>query len=133
VERDMAIIQSKAKNEQKHIMVFVGGNWCGWCYRLNNFIKKDNVLLRLLQDNYILYHLNFSIENKNLPYLAKIGNPQRFGFPVLVILDENGNLLHTQDSGLLQQGNLYSTEQISSVLNKWAPSSIANTKTANDE
>jgi hypothetical protein len=36
--------------------------------------------------------------------MAFLGNPQRFGFPVFVIIDGDGNVLHTQDSALLEQG-----------------------------
>ena len=34
--------------------------------------------------------------------LAKLRHPERFGFPVFVILDGNGKLLHTQNSAYLE-------------------------------
>jgi hypothetical protein len=76
---------------------------------------------KLLNDNYVLYHLNYSKENKNLEYLKKLGYPQRFGFPVLVVLNADGKQLHTQDSALLEKGNGYDEEKVKSFLRSWAP------------
>ena len=42
--------------------------------------------------------VNYDPKNKNEEVLAELGYPQRFGFPVFVILDANGNRIHTQNS-----------------------------------
>ena len=76
---------------------------------------------KLLTANYVYYHLNYSPENKNLDYLKKLGYPQRFGFPVFVVLDAEGKQLHTQDSALLEKGNGYDSEKVKSFLRNWAP------------
>lgn len=44
--------------------------------------------------------------------LASLGYPQRFGFPVFLILDGNGKLLHTQNSAYLE------TDETDSVTGK---------------
>ena len=121
VEKDIAVAVAKAKKENKHVMIQVGGNWCIWCYRFNAFVQTDTLLKKMANDNYVLYHLNYSKENKNLDYLKKLGFPQRFGFPVLVVLDANGNRLHTQDSGLLEKGNGYDKDKVKSFFRNWAP------------
>jgi thioredoxin-related protein len=121
VVKDVEQALIKAKKEKKNVLLQIGGNWCIWCYRLNSFIQTDTLLRQLLNDNYVLYHFNYSKENKNLPYLKKLGYPQRFGFPVLVVLDENGKQLHTQDSALLEKGNGYDREKVKSFLRNWAP------------
>ena len=121
VSKDVEQALARAKKEKKNVLLQVGGNWCVWCYRLNSFIQTDSLLKRLLNDNYVLYHLNYSKENKNLDYLKKLGYPQRFGFPVLIVLDANGKQLHTQDSALLEKGNGYDEEKVKSFLKNWAP------------
>ena len=121
VSKDVEQALARAKKEKKNVLLQVGGNWCVWCYRLNSFIQTDSLLKRLLDDNYVLYHLNYSKENKNLDYLKKLGYPQRFGFPVLIVLDANGKQLHTQDSALLEKGNGYDEEKVKSFLKNWAP------------
>ena len=119
--KDVAEAVLKAKRENKRVLLQVGGNWCVLCYRLHAFIKTDSVLKKLVDANYILYHLNYSSENRNLAYLKTIGSPQRFGFPVLVVLDADGSRLQTQPGGTLQKGNGYSFEKVQAFLTQWAP------------
>lgn len=122
--QDLILLQAKAKAQKKHILVQVGGNWCVWCYRFNAFVQTDTVLKQLVADNYLVYHLNYSKENKNLDALATLGYPQRFGFPVLVVLDAGGNRLHTQDSGLLERGNGYDPKKVQTFLQSWSPAAL---------
>lgn len=127
VAEDVSKLLTKAKKEKKHVLLQIGGNWCVWCYRLNSFVQTDTLLKKIANDNFVIYHLNYSKENYNLPYLKKLGFPQRFGFPVLVVLDSDGNRLHTQDSALLEKGNGYDHEKVKSFLKSWAPGALDET------
>jgi thiol:disulfide interchange protein len=120
----LAAAQKKAAAENKHVLIQVGGNWCIWCKRFYKFTAEDTTLNRLLNKNFVVYHLNYSKENKNLPILQKLGYPQRFGFPVLVVLDARGNRLHTQDSGLLEAADGYDKAKVASLLTKWGPDAL---------
>lgn len=124
VEKDVAAALLKAKAANKQVLLQIGGNWCSWCYKFNGFVNGDTALKSIIANNYIVYHLNYSKENKNLAYLKKLGYPQRFGFPVLVVLDQNGKRLHTQDSGLLEQGKGYDTEKVKAFLLNWSPAAL---------
>lgn len=120
-EKDVAIALTKAKKEGKHVLLQIGGNWCVWCYRFNSFVLLDPELKNILNSNYVVYHLNYSSENKNLDYMRKLGFPQRFGFPVLVVLDAEGNRLNTQDTSLLEKGNGYDKDKVRNFLLNWSP------------
>ena len=124
VKKDVAAALIKAKNEGKHILLQIGGNWCSWCYRYEGFVKADTALNRITRENYIVYHLNYSPENKNLAFLKTLGFPQRFGFPVFVVLNAKGNRLHTQDSGLLEKGKSYDADKIKNFLLAWSPEAL---------
>lgn len=124
VKEDMIAVLSKAKKEGKHVLIQVGGNWCIWCYRFHDFVVKDTALTKMMNENYVVYHLNWSTENKNLDYLKMFGYPQRFGFPVFVVLDGNGNRLHTQDSGLLEKEKSYDAGKVKGFLESWAPAAF---------
>ena len=119
--KDVAQLLVRAKKENKSLLLQVGGNWCLMCYRLNAFVQTDSTLKKLAADNYLIYHLNYSPENKNGAYLQKLGNPQRYGFPVLVVLDAEGNRLHTQNMAQMLRGNGYDYEKIKAFLSKWGP------------
>lgn len=124
VNKDVAAAVATAKKEGKHVLIQVGGNWCIWCYRFHDFVAKDTALTRILEANYVVYHLNWSPENKNLAYLKKLGYPQRFGFPAFVVLDAGGTRLHTQDSGLLEEGKGYSAEKVKTFFLNWSPGAL---------
>jgi thioredoxin-related protein len=117
-EKDMAIVLAKAKNEKKHVLVVIGNNNCIPCYRLNSFILMDSTL-RSLMNNYVVYHLNCSKENENTAYLKKLGLPQQFTLPTIVVLDMEGSRLYIQDCEQLQKGNGYDMEKVKNFLNNW--------------
>lgn len=124
VKKDLATVMATAKKEGKHVLLQIGGNWCSWCYRYEGFVKSDTALKRMVAENYVVYHLNYSPENKNLAALKTLGFPQRFGFPVFVILDAKGERLHTQDSALLENGKSYDAEKVKSFLQAWTPKAL---------
>src|SRR5689334_7545839 len=94
----------QAKAQGKHVFIQIGGNWCIWCARFNDFITHDPKIDSTIKAAYIVYHLNYSKKNFNASLLAKYGYPQRFGFPVFLVLDGDGKLLHTQNSWYLEDG-----------------------------
>ena len=121
---DLVKAEKQAAAENKHVLLQIGGNWCIWCKRFYKFTHDDAELKALIEKNYIIYHLNYSKENKNLPVLKSLGYPQRFGFPVLVILDAKGNRLHTQNSALLESADSYDKQKISDMLRQWSPDAL---------
>ena len=66
-------------------------------------------------------HLNFSKENYNLPTFARMGYPQRFGFPVFIILDGEGKQLHVQNSSYLEKEQSYDRDKVFGFLEDWSP------------
>ena len=77
-----------------------------------------------MENNFIVYHVNYSRENMNEDVLTSLGFPQRFGFPVFVILDSNGNRLHTQNSAYLEEEGGHSTGKVLEFLKHWSPAAL---------
>lgn len=122
---EIATHQAEAKESGKHLILQVGGNWCGWCYKFHDFVNADSTINALVEENYVVYHLNYSKENKNLDVLSSYAFPQRFGFPVFVILDGDGNRIHTQDSWLLESGKSYDTKKVQHFFKTWTPAAVS--------
>jgi len=118
-QNDIDAAVAKAKKEKKHVFVQVGGNWCIWCIRFHDLVKATPELTKLLADNYETVLLNYSPENKNEAILKKLGYPGRFGFPVFLVLDGDGKLIHTQNSAYLEEGNGHSVKKITEFLKNW--------------
>src|SRR5687767_479609 len=121
-ETEIANAINEAKKTGKHVFIQIGGNWCIWCARFHEYVTKDAQLDSLMNANYVVYHLNYSKENYNVKLLAKYKFPQRFGFPVFLVLDGDGNLLHTQNSWYLEDGGKsYDREKVKTFFNEWSP------------
>lgn len=115
---------AKAKQQGKHVLIQAGGNWCSWCLKFNKFTTEDFQMDSAIKANYIVYHLNYSPENKNKEVFEKYGFAQRFGFPVFIILDGEGNKIHTQNSEYLEEGKGYNKKKILNFLNDWTPAAL---------
>ncbi|GAB4280658.1 MAG: hypothetical protein Kow0068_04940 [Marinilabiliales bacterium] len=123
--KDIKKAIKKADLENKHVMIQVGGNWCPWCIKFHNYIKENRELDSLIQANYIFVLVNYSREQKNPEAMKFLEYPQRFGFPVLVILDNKGKRIHTQDSGYLEQDKSYNYDRVKRFIMNWTKSAIS--------
>lgn len=122
---DLKEAVKKAKAENKHVLLQIGGNWCSWCLKFHNLTTSDVQLDSTLKANYVVLKINHSKEVPNLDVLEQLEYPQRFGFPVFVVLDGNGKRLHTQNSAYLEDGAGYSKKKIMEFLAQWNKAAIA--------
>ncbi|GAA4334516.1 hypothetical protein GCM10023149_41930 [Mucilaginibacter gynuensis] len=121
---EIAAAVKKAAKEHKNVLLQLGGNWCSWCLKFNKLVTNDADLTKYLNDNYVTVHVNYSKENKNEAVLASLGYPQRFGFPVFVVLDGKGNRLHTQNSGYLEEGDGHSKAKVMEFFQNWSTKAL---------
>ena len=142
---DQAIV--KAKSEGKFVICQVGGNWCPWCLRFADFITNDTTISKVISENFEYIHVNYNPrrstsgrsypegleksqgtekleQGKNL--MKRLNNAGRFGFPVLVVLDEEGKVIHIQDSGLLEEGDGYNQKKVLGFFKNWTPKAVKN-------
>ena len=113
-----------AKETDRHVFIKIGGNWCGWCKMYAKFTGADKDIMRVMEDEYVFVLVNWSTENKNPDAMSYLGNPERFGFPVFVIIDGDGKVLHTQDSALLEKGKGYNKKHIMRFLTVWTAGAV---------
>jgi thioredoxin-related protein len=123
-QADIAKAVKKAATEHKNVLLQIGGNWCIWCIRFNDLVTRDPDLDKYVRDNYVIVHVNYSKENTNDKLLAQLGYPQRFGFPVFVVLDDKGNRLNTENSSYLEEGKGHSKEKVMGFFKDWSPAAI---------
>ena len=125
-EKDIAYMVMVAKSKKKHVMIMAGGNWCKWCIEFNRFSKADSSINAEIENNYVVYHLNYSKENKNEKTFKKLGFPDRFGFPVFIILNGKGERIHTQNSEYLEDGKKsYDAGKVKAFLHAWTPKAVS--------
>jgi thioredoxin-related protein len=114
----------KAAAEQKHVLLMIGGNWCKWCKMFDKFMHQDAAVDSAMNANYIFQHVNYSKENKNIAVMTELNFPQRFGFPVFVVLNEKGERRHTQSTGYLEQGEGYDSKKVIEFFDQWGPAAV---------
>ena len=123
---DIAKAVRLAKVENKHVLLQIGGNWCPWCVKLHNMESTDPQIDSLLKADYIRVMVNIPKEKGKRDYalLQELGNPQRFGFPVLVVLNTNGERIHTQDSWYLEQDSNYNRDKLVHFFKMWSVAAV---------
>ncbi len=115
---DLQAALARASKEGKKVLMDVGGEWCGWCHRMDKFIADNAELSALLAKNYVLVKVNFSEENKNEKFLASY--PKVEGYPHLFMLDARGKLLESKNTGDLEEGKGYNLGRFQEFLAKYA-------------
>jgi len=119
-----------ARKQNKHVLVQFGGNWCPWCLRFHAMMNGTPKLDSLMKENYIYLLLNVpkEKEKRDNALFSEFGFPNRFGFPVFVILDKNGNRLNTQDSDSFEHPDPnvkgYDTTKVARFLTMWTPKAL---------
>ena len=122
--QDIEAALKKARAQHKHVLLQAGGNWCSWCISFDRFTHLNKSIDSLIDRNYVVYHLNYSKENTNADLFAQYGYPQRFGFPVFIVLDAAGNRIHTQNSEYLELGKSYHAQKVYEFLLQWSPQAL---------
>ena len=129
---DQAVI--KAKAEGKFVICQVGGNWCPWCLRFADFISKDSDISKVISDNFNYIHVNYNPrksggeekQQQAKALMQRLDNCGRFGYPVFVVLNEEGKVIHLQDSSFLEEGQSYNQEKVLRFFKSWTPEAVKN-------
>jgi hypothetical protein len=61
---------------------------------------------------------------KGKALMKRLNNAGRFGFPVFVVLDEEGKVIHIQDSSFLEEGQGYNQEKVLRFFKNWTPEAV---------
>lgn len=122
-QKDINALIAKAKKEKKNIIIQAGGNWCVWCLRFNDFIHQNKTIAKLLDTNYLYYHLNYSPENENVAVFNKYApnKGKEFGYPFFIVMNSQGEVLNVRESGNLEQGKGYDEAKVLEFFNAWLP------------
>ncbi|MFY9555406.1 MAG: thioredoxin family protein [Blastocatellia bacterium] len=117
-EKDIQDAIAEAGQTGKRILLEVGGEWCVWCHIMDRYFETNPKLLEFREANFVMVKINFSRENENQKLLSRY--PEIQGYPHIFVLDSNGKLLHSQNTGQLESGKSYDLEKFSSFLKRWA-------------
>lgn len=117
--RDLETGLRAARESNRRVLIEVGGNWCSWCLKLDEFFKQNRSLAEFLEQHFVLVRVNYSRDNENASFLSRY--PAIEGYPHFFVLESDGTLLHSQNTGGFENGETYDSGQILDFLARWAP------------
>ena len=92
--------------------------------KFHKFLNDDKELNSFLKENYEVVLINYDPTNKNEEVLSELGFPQRFGFPVFVVLDGKGNRIHTQNSAFFEKDKDYDRDRVMKFFKNWSATAV---------
>ncbi len=114
---------ARARKNNTRVLVVYGGNWCGWCVKLDEFFKKDRTVARTVRYEYELVKVDIGRFDKNIDIVNKYGaSLKKKGVPYLTILDGNGAVVANQNTGDLEKDDHHDSAKVEAFLqSKKAP------------
>lgn len=115
-ERSLKNALTKVQSSHRHVLVVIGGDWSYWSRVFWGHITRNYYTNK----NYELVLVNFSPVNKNEAIREKLHVPKDRGYPILVVLDEQGNNLITTDTDDMKLNiRAYDENLIDMFTEKW--------------
>ena len=121
---DIAQALVTAQHEHKRVILDFGGNWCGDCQVLDIYLHQQPNL-DLLENNFVLVHVNVGRYDKNTDLAEKYEVPLKRGVPGLAVLDAHGRLLYSQKNGEFEAMRKMDPASVTEFLNHWKPKAKA--------
>jgi thiol:disulfide interchange protein len=114
----LAHAKAQAAADHKLILLVAGGDWCSWCHYLDAFIRRNPDVEQALESTFVVVHVNYSEENKNEPFFATL--PTAAGYPHFWVLSGSGELLKSQNTSPLENGNKgYEKARFVAFIDEW--------------
>jgi thioredoxin-related protein len=107
-----------ATAEQKHILLVAGGDWCIWCHYLNAFLHGHDKIGAALERTFVVVKVYYGDETDNDEFFMTL--PEAAGYPHFWILDADGDLLESQGTLPLEDGDKsYDPGRFMAFIDKW--------------
>lgn len=119
---DLTEALAEAKASGKRVLIDVGGEWCIWCKLLDGTFASNADLAAQRDAAFVTLKVHYDKKvNQNTAFLSHY--PAVAGYPHLFVLDADGKLLHSQDTGALElpadKGKGHDVAKIRAFLTEW--------------
>jgi thiol:disulfide interchange protein len=121
--QDIRRAVATAGKQHKNVLLDFGGNWCIDCHILENAFHQPRIA-PLLNDNYIVVHVDVGKYDKNLDLAKKYHVDLQKGVPSLAVLDALGKVLYA--TGDFERAHLMSEDDVIQFLDRWRPPATGN-------
>jgi thiol:disulfide interchange protein len=115
---EIAAALQQANTEHKRVLLDFGGDWCGDCQVLDIYFHQPPNL-DLLNNNYVLVHIDIGHFDKNLDIPEKYRVPLKKGVPALAVLDSTGNVVYSQKDAEFGDMRYMYPSSVTDFLTRW--------------
>jgi thiol:disulfide interchange protein len=112
---------ARAGQDGKRVLLVFGANWCVWCRRLDWVLQNEPSVSAALSEGWHVVHVDTGTRGSgtNRDVIARYGDPVQHGLPCLVVLDAEGQRVHTQETGALEDGNRHHPARVVAFLRRF--------------
>ncbi|MCS7028186.1 MAG: DUF255 domain-containing protein [Bacteroidia bacterium] len=89
-----------AKEQNKHIMIDVYTEWCGWCKKLDKITYRDKEVVEILEKDFIAIKLDPELPNVYYDYAGKQYTGKQLerkfkikGYPTIIFMRPDGSVI----------------------------------------
>ncbi len=107
-----------AQRTDRQVLIEIGGNWCGWCKKMDVFLANNPDIYQALHKNYVLLKVNVSNTNNNEAFMKDL--PPVLGYPHMYVSTAQGKMILSKDTAELLAGDNYSRAHWLTFLNQWS-------------
>jgi thiol-disulfide isomerase/thioredoxin len=119
-DADVAAAFARAQKSHKLVLIDLGGNWCGDCIILANFVKLPE-MRRFMETHYEEVSVDVGRFNRNLQIPARFGFTKRLeGVPALLIATPDGKLVNGADVFATADARSMTPQALADYLAKYA-------------
>ena len=109
---------AQAAREHKRVLVDFGGNWCGDCQILDYYFHQPPNS-DLIDHNYVVVDIDVGHLDHNVALANQYGATLAHGVPCLSILDAQGHVLYSQNSGEFSSMGRVDPAAVTQLLQQW--------------
>jgi hypothetical protein len=106
---DIETATAQAKAAGKKVLVVAGGDWNGWCGRLDRFLKENPDVGAQLDQAFVT--VKVGVEQGVPPPEALSAYPPMPGYPHFFVVDENG-AVQSQPASELENGDYFDRDKL---------------------
>ncbi len=115
---DAAILLATDEGNDKHVLLMLGGNWCGWCHQLHDLLHENAAIKKLMDERFEL----ILVDIRSNEWILERYEAMPRGYPFLIVLDAEGELLTTQNTDVFvdNRDTVHNPERVYAFLKEWS-------------
>ncbi|MGJ8693246.1 MAG: thioredoxin family protein [Thalassotalea sp.] len=104
---------------KRNVLIEIGGTWCGWCSKMEQFLVDNPKVAEALHNNFVVLKVSVSDANENAEFMKSL--PPVLGYPHMYVSTATGKMLLSKDTAELLEGEEYSVNNWLEFIEQWQP------------